>query len=263
MSFSLKNHIALITGASSGIGEQTAYQFAETGARLILTGRNSDRLQAVARKSLEKGAPDVLPLILDVSDRKAVADRLGTLPDNWKAVDILVNNAGVALGKDPVYRYDADEIERMVDTNIKGLLYVTLAILPGMVERNRGHVVNMGSTAGHDVYPGGSIYNATKFAVNALNQGMKMDLTGTAIRVSSIDPGMVNTHFSTTRFRGDKKKADDVYADMTPLVAEDIADAILWVVTRPSHVNINQIIMMPTDQSSNSLVSRGGKRLFS
>lgn len=263
MSFSLKNRLALITGASSGIGEQTALRFAEAGARLILTGRHAERLDWVARQAREKGAPEVLTLILDVSDREAVAGQLGNLPDQWKAVDILVNNAGVALGKDPIFRYDADDIEQMVDTNIKGLLFVTLAILPGMVERNRGHVVNMGSTAGHDVYPGGSVYNATKFAVNALNQGMKMDLTGTAIRVSSIDPGMVNTHFSTTRFKGDKKKADEVYADMTPLVAGDIADAILWVVTRPPHVNINQIIMMPTDQSSNSLVSRGGKRLFS
>lgn len=256
MSFSLKGKIACITGASSGIGKATAQIFAEAGASLILTARRKTLLDEVAEEIRKKTGVRILTIELDVRDQNKVERAFSSLPAEWKSIDILVNNAGLAMGKEKIQDYDLDEVRQMVETNILGLVYVTKAVLKGMTERKSGHIVNLGSTAGHEVYPGGSIYNATKFAVNALNQGMKMDTLGDNIRVTSVDPGMVNTDFSTIRFRGDKSKADSVYAGMTPLVAEDIADAIFWAVTRPAHVNINEIIMMPVDQSSNMLVHR-------
>ncbi|MBN8707362.1 MAG: SDR family NAD(P)-dependent oxidoreductase [Bacteroidetes bacterium] len=256
MSFSLKGKIACITGASSGIGKATAQVFAEAGANLILTARRKALLDEVAEEIRKKSGVKILTIELDVRSQEQVENAFSFLPAEWKSIDILVNNAGLAVGKDKIQDYNLDEVQTMVETNVLGLIYVTKAVLKGMTERKSGHVVNMGSTAGHEVYPGGSIYNATKFAVNALNQGMKMDTLGDNIRVTSVDPGMVNTDFSTTRFRGDKNKADSVYAGMKPLVAEDVADAILWAVTRPPHVNINEIIMMPVNQSSNLLVHR-------
>lgn len=256
MSFSLKGKIACITGASSGIGKATAQVFAEAGASLILTARRKSLLDEVAEEIRKKSGVKILTIELDVRSQEQVESAFSSLPAEWTSIDILVNNAGLAMGKDKLQDYNLDEVKQMVETNILGLVYVTKAVLKGMTERKSGHVVNLGSTAGHEVYPGGSIYNATKFAVNALNQGMKMDTLGDNIRVTSVDPGMVNTDFSTIRFRGDKSKADSVYAGMTPLVAEDIADAIFWAVTRPAHVNINEIIMMPVDQSSNMLVHR-------
>lgn len=256
MSFSLKGKIACITGASSGIGKATAQIFAEAGANLILTARRKPLLDTVAEEIRKKTGVRILTVGLDVRSQKQVESAFSSLPDEWSSIDILINNAGLAVGKDKIQDYNLEEVQTMVETNVLGLIYVTKAVLKSMTERKSGHIVNLGSTAGHEVYPGGSIYNATKFAVNALNQGMKMDTLGDNIRVTSVDPGMVNTDFSTIRFRGDKSKADSVYAGMTPLVAEDIADAILWAVTRPAHVNINEIIMMPVDQSSNLLVHR-------
>jgi len=256
MSVSLKGKIACITGASSGIGEATARVFAENGCDLILLARRKDVLDELAASMRETTGVRILTGELDVTDKKQVRNVFSGLPEEFRRIDILVNNAGLALGKDKLQEYNLEEAEQMVQTNILGLIYVTREVLKGMTERKSGHVVNLGSTAGHEVYPGGSIYNATKFAVNALNQGMKMDTLGDNIRVTSVDPGMVNTGFSTIRFRGDKAKADAVYAGMTPLVAEDIADAILWAVTRKPHVNINEIILMPVDQSSNLLVHR-------
>lgn len=256
MSISLKGKIACITGASSGIGKATAQVFSEAGASLILTARRKALLDEVAEELRKNTGVNILTIELDVRSQEQVEHAFSSLPTEWKSIDILVNNAGLAVGKDKIQDYNLAEAQTMVETNVLGLIYVTKAVLKGMTERKSGHVVNMGSTAGHEVYPGGSIYNATKFAVNALNQGMKMDTLGDNIRVTSVDPGMVNTDFSTIRFRGDKSKADSVYAGMKPLIAEDVADAILWAVTRPSHVNINEIIMMPVDQSSNMLVHR-------
>ncbi len=256
MSVSLKGKLACITGASSGIGEATARVFAENGCNLILLARRKAVLDELAASLIETTGVRILTGELDVTDKNQVRKVVSGFPEEFRQIDILVNNAGLALGKDKLQEYNLEEAEQMVQTNILGLIYVTREVLKGMTERKSGHVVNLGSTAGHEVYPGGSIYNATKFAVNALNQGMKMDTLGDNIRVTSVDPGMVNTGFSTIRFRGDKAKADAVYAGMTPLVAEDIADAILWAVTRKSHVNISEIIMMPVDQSSNLLVHR-------
>lgn len=256
MSVSLKGKLACITGASSGIGEATARVFAENGCNLILLARRKAVLDELAASLMETTGVRILTGELDVTDKNQVRKVVSGFPEEFRQIDILVNNAGLALGKDKLQEYNLEEAEQMVQTNILGLIYVTREVLKGMTERKSGHVVNLGSTAGHEVYPGGSIYNATKFAVNALNQGMKMDTLGDNIRVTSVDPGMVNTGFSTIRFRGDKAKADAVYAGMTPLVAEDIADAILWAVTRKSHVNISEIIMMPVDQSSNLLVHR-------
>jgi 3-hydroxy acid dehydrogenase / malonic semialdehyde reductase len=250
---SLKGQTALITGASSGIGAATAKQFAQLGARLILVARRQERLDEM-RSELKDA--EVHTLALDVSDHAAVEKAVQGLPAEWKDVDILVNNAGLSRGLDKLWEGKLEDWEEMIDTNVKGLLYMTRQVVPGMVARNRGHVVNLGSTAGHQVYPGGNVYCASKFAEKALSEGLKQDLLGTAVRVTSVDPGMVETEFSRVRFRGDDERAAKVYQGVTPLTPEDIADAITWAVTRPPHVNISQILLMPTDQAGSLLIHR-------
>ncbi|MDQ3521949.1 MAG: SDR family NAD(P)-dependent oxidoreductase [Gemmatimonadota bacterium] len=246
----------LITGASAGIGAACARAFAAYGARLVLAARRVDRLEQLAA-DLERDHGTRSQLIaLDVRDAGGVSSTLGSLPAQWGEIDVLVNNAGLGRGLDRVQEGDPAEWDEMIDTNVKGVLYVSRAVLPGMVKRGRGHVINLGSVAGHEVYPGGAVYCSTKHALDALTRGMRMDLLGTGVRVSTVDPGMVQTDFSVVRFRGDQERADKVYAGMTPLSPEDIADAVLWCATRPPHVNIDEIILKPLDQASATLVQR-------
>ena len=246
----------LITGASAGIGEATARAFAAAGARLVLTARRRERLEALAAELSQAHGTECHLLPLDVRDRDAVLSTLGGLPAEWAAIDVLVNNAGLARGTEKVQNGQPAEWDEVLQTNVNGLLYVTRAVTPGMVERGRGHVVNLGSVAGHEVYPGGAVYCATKHAVGAITRGLRMDLLGTGVRVSTVDPGMVETEFSVVRFKGDQERADKVYRGMTPLTAADIADTVLWVATRPPHVNIDEIIIKPTDQASAMQVHR-------
>ncbi len=252
---SLNGRIALVTGASSGIGRACASVLAAAGARVIITARREERLKEVER-DLQGTTSDVLALSLDVR-RSADVDRAITdLPESWSAIEILVNNAGLSRALDPAYTNKVADIDVMVDTNVKGLLYVTRAVVPGMVGRGRGHVVNIGSTAGHEVYPGGTVYCATKHSVRAITTGLKMDLHGTGVRVTSVDPGLVETDFSRVRFDGDRERAARVYEGMTPLTPDDVADTVLYCVTRPAHVNVADVILMPVDQSSSTMVHR-------
>ncbi len=246
----LKGQTALVTGASSGIGRACAGALARAGCRLILAARRRERLERVAAALREEHGAATLALELDVRDRAAVDAALRRLPPEWAEVDLLVNNAGLSRGLDKLPAADPVDYEEMIDTNVKGLLWVSQAILPGMVARDRGHVVNIGSIAGHQVYAGGSVYCATKHAVAAITQGLRLDLLGTRVRVSTVDPGMVETEFSLVRFHGDAPRADRVYTQFPPLSAEDVAEAVLWCVTRPWHVNVAEIILMPTDQAA-------------
>jgi NADP-dependent 3-hydroxy acid dehydrogenase YdfG len=248
----LKNKVAFITGASSGIGKSCARAFAAEGARLLMAARREERLEALAAElEVESYAFE-----LDVRDRQGVADAVAGLPSEWSAIDVLVNNAGLGLGLEKLYEGSIDDWEQMIDTNVKGLLYVTRAVVPGMVARGRGHVVNIGSTAGHETYPGGNVYCASKYAVDAITKGLRMDLVDTAVRVSTVDPGMVETDFSVVRFHGDAERAKKVYQGITPLTADDVADAVLYCVTRPPHVQINEIILTPTHQASALMIHR-------
>ncbi|HEX8830334.1 MAG TPA: SDR family oxidoreductase [Longimicrobium sp.] len=246
----------LITGASAGIGAACARAFAREGARLVLAARRTDRLQALAEELRAEHGTECHLVALDVRDARAVAETLGGLPAEWAEVDVLVNNAGLGRGLEKVQEGTTEDWDVMIDTNVKGLLYATRALTPGMVSRGRGHVVNIGSVAGHEVYPGGAVYCATKHAVGAITRGLRMDLLGTGVRVSTVDPGMVETEFSIVRFKGDEERARRVYANMDPLTPDDIADAVLWCATRPPHVNIDEIILKPTDQASATLVHR-------
>ena len=257
---SLQGKLVLITGASSGIGAATARAFAAEGARLLLCARRLDRLTAMEPELMSLGAAEVLSEELDVTRRESVERVLGetgSLEDNWRSVDVLVNNAGLSRGLGKLYEDDPQNWEEMLDTNVKGLLYVTREIVPGMVARGRGHVVSLGSTAGHQTYAGGSVYCATKAAERVISEGLKLDLMGTPVRVTTIDPGMVETEFSSVRFRGDEEKAAKVYQNITPLEPEDVADAILWAVSRPARVNIHSMLLTSIDQAnSNTLVRR-------
>jgi len=250
MGISIRDQVACITGASAGIGKATAMALAKEGTRLLLCARTTDALIETREELLRTGATDVHIFALDVRNRSAVADTFAQLPAEWQNIDILVNNAGLARGLEKFYLDDIDNWEEMIDTNVKGLLYVTRAVLPGMVQRNRGHVVNLGSVAGWQAYAGGSVYCATKAAEKILSEGIRIDLMGTAVRVTSIDPGMVETRFSEVRFGGDKERAAKVYANTTPLTPEDIADAITWAVTRPAHVNVSSVLLMSIDQAN-------------
>jgi 3-hydroxy acid dehydrogenase / malonic semialdehyde reductase len=254
--YPLKNRIVLITGASSGIGRSCARAFAGTGARLILAARRVDRLNELAVELKRKPGEDILLLALDVRNQPAVERAVNGLPVEWAAIDILVNNAGLSRGLDKIHEGKLDDWEEMIDANIKGLLYVSRAVIPGMVKRGRGHIINIGSVAGHEVYPGGNVYCATKFAVRALSKGMRIDLNGTPLRVSEIAPGMVETEFSLVRFHGDKDRAGKVYQGLTPLSPDDIADAVIYCATRPPHVNISEMLVMPTAQASTTMVFR-------
>jgi 3-hydroxy acid dehydrogenase / malonic semialdehyde reductase len=242
----------LITGATSGIGRACARAFSDLGSRVIVTGRRAERLEELAEEL--PGAAH--PLAFDVRDREQVAAALDGLPEDWQRIDVLVNNAGLALGKEPMHEGSLDEWTQMLETNVLGLLHVTDRILPKMVERGHGHVINIGSNAGREVYPGGAVYCASKAAVDRITKGMRMDALGTGIRVSEVDPGMVETEFSEVRFRGDRDAAAKVYAGLTPLSPEDIAEAIVWVATRPPHVQIADMLIYPTSQAGSGKVAR-------
>lgn len=254
--YTLKDRIVFVTGASSGIGAACAEQFAALGARLLICARRMDRLLIKAKGWEKQYGVRTYSFPLDVSVEKDVSEAIEGLPVEWREIDVLVNNAGKALGLDKSYESRLDHLDGMIDTNVKGALNVTRAVVPGMVARNRGHVIQIGSVAGRWVYPGGTVYCMTKHAVRAFNEGLKMDLHGTAVRVSSVDPGLVETEFSLVRFEGDAARADSVYADIKPLAAADVADAVVYCATRPPHVNINEISMMCVDQSSATLVNR-------
>jgi serine 3-dehydrogenase len=255
---SIKHKIALITGASSGIGKATAVLFAKNGARLILAARRNERIEKLAASLTNEYGVDAIYFALDVRNQKEVENKINSLPPNWKEIDILINNAGLSRGLDKLHEGKLGDWEEMIDTNVKGLLYVSRAVIPGMVERNRGDIVNIGSIAGHEVYPGGNVYCATKHAVDALTKGMQIDLVDTPIRVCTVDPGMVETEFSVVRFHGDKDRAGKVYQGIQPLTPDDVAEAILFCVTRPPHVNIHQLRIMPTSQASATIVHRKG-----
>lgn len=258
MSISLKNKIILVTGASSGIGEACAKIFAQNGAKIILCARREERIKKLATEIKKQHNTECLLLTLDISKRDAVADKFSTLPPAWQEVDVLINNAGLGLSLSKIQDGNIDDWEQMIDTNFKGLLYVTHAVLQDMVKRNQGHIINIGSVAGHEVYPLGNVYCATKHAVHALTRSFKIDLLGTNVRVSTVDPGMVETEFSIVRWKGDIERAKNFYAGMQPLVAEDIADAVYYCASRPPHVNILELVVMPTAQSSATQVHRKG-----
>ena len=246
--------LALVTGATSGIGRATARILAKNNYKVILCGRREDRLIALEKELKEH--TEIHTLCFDVRDKKAVFENINSLPTEFSEIDILVNNAGNAHGLDPIQNGNLDDWEAMIDINIKGLLYVSKALIPQMIERKSGHIINIGSTAGKEVYPNGNVYCATKHAVDALNKSMKMDLNPYGIRVSAIHPGMVETEFSEVRFKGDKDKAANVYKGLKPLEPEDIADIIHFVVSRPYHVNISDLVVMATAQGSATIVNR-------
>lgn len=252
----LKNKIVFITGASSGIGKAAAIKFAERGADILICARRRERLDELSKELTSRFKVKVHAFQLDVRNQKSVEQSLNALPAEWKSISVLVNNAGLSRGLDTIQEGKISDWDEMIDTNVKGLLYVSRAIIPGMIERQEGHIINLGSIAGRWVYPKGNVYNASKFAVRALNEGMKMDLLGTPIRVTTVDPGLVETEFSVVRFHGDKERASNVYKGLTPLTPDDIADAIVWAATRPAHVNINEIVLMPVDQASPTMVNR-------
>ncbi len=256
----LKGKTALITGASSGIGRATAELFAEEGASLILVARRINKIKELADDLEKKYGTKSKLLELDVRYYSKVVEKLKSLDDEWRKIDILVNNAGKAKGLNKLYEGSIDDWEDMIDTNVKGLLYFSRLIIPDMVKRNSGHIVNIGSIAGEEVYPNGNVYCGTKFAVHALSKGMVIDLNGTNVRVSNIAPGLVETEFSEVRFHGDKDKAEKVYEGYKALEAIDIADIVLFCVTRKSHVMIQNVLVTPTDQASASIVHKeGGK----
>ena len=253
---SLKDRVVFITGASSGIGAACARAFAAEGARLLLAARRVERIEAMEVDLLEAGAAAVHAFPLDVQDRGAVEQAIANLPVEWRAIDVLVNNAGLSRGLDKLWEGKTQDWEDMIDTNVKGLLWVTRAVVPGMLARGRGHVVNLGSTAQEIAYPGGNVYCGTKAAVKLINDGLRIDLLGTPVRVTSIDPGMVETEFSQVRFRGDQERAAKVYQNITPLTPEDVADAIVWAATRPAHVNVAHVLMTTVDQANSLLFNR-------
>jgi 3-hydroxy acid dehydrogenase/malonic semialdehyde reductase len=256
MAITSGGHTVLITGASSGIGRATALAFAKQGAKLLICSRRLDPLEELARDLAAAGAESVYAFALDVSDRIAVERTLSSLPNEWRDIDILVNNAGLSRGLTKVYEQDPEDWQEMIDTNVLGLLHVTRAIVPRMVERGIGHVINLGSTAGHMTYANGAVYCASKAAEMAISEGLKLDLMGTPVRVTSIDPGMVETDFSKVRFRGDEEKAAKVYANITPLDPSDVADAIVWVASRPAHVNIHSMLITSIDQGNSMVLNR-------
>lgn len=243
---------ALITGATSGIGEACARKFAEGGYRLIITGRNEQKLNQL-KDELDT---EVLTLRYDVRDRKATEASVKSIPEGWTDIDVLINNAGLALGLEPEYEGDMDDWETMIDTNIKGLLTMTRLIVPGMVERNRGHVINIGSVAGDAAYAGGNVYCATKSAVKAITDGLRIDVAHTAVRVTNLKPGLVETRFSNVRFHGDDARADNVYKGITPLTGTDIADVAFYAASAPAHVQIAEVLILATHQANGSVIHR-------
>ncbi len=253
---SLKNKIVLITGASSGIGQACALAFAKEGANLMLAARRLNRLKTIASSITKQYNSKILTIELDVRNYEKVKSTISSLQEDWKQIDVLINNAGLARGYSRLYEGEVEHWEEMIDTNIKGLLYITRQVLPSMAERENGHVINIGSTAGHDVYQNGNVYCATKFAVSALTQSIRLDVLDKNVRVSTVDPGMVRTEFSDVRFSGDKEKVEKVYEGVIPLSAEDVAEAVIFCATRPSYVNINEIIITSTAQASSTQIYR-------
>jgi len=242
--------IVMITGATSGIGLACAKRFAAEGNDLVLTGRRLDRLNDISSQLKDKYSINVQVFNFDVRNKEEVFASVSSLEDEWRNIDVLINNAGLAVGMGTIQEGEIDDWERMIDTNIKGLLYVTRAVLPGMVARKSGHVINIGSIAGREVYPNGNVYCSTKFAVDALTKAIRIDTVHSGIKVSQIAPGAVETEFSIVRFKGDKEKADSVYKGFEPLHPEDIADSVYYVTTLPPHANINDLLIMPTAQAS-------------
>ncbi len=252
----LNARIVFITGASAGIGKACAFAFAAEGAKLLLAARRVDRLHEMTAELKQAGAAGVHSFALDVRENGAVVNAIENLPDEWKPIEVLVNNAGLSRGFDKLYEGKVEDWDEMIDTNVKGLLYVTRAVVPGMVARGSGHVINLGSTAGEITYPNGAVYCASKAAERAINDGLRQDILGTPVRVTSVDPGMVETDFSLVRFRGDEERAAKVYQNITPLSPVDIADAIVWAATRPAHVNIARVLMTSIDQANSVLFNR-------
>jgi len=250
------NNTALITGATSGIGEATALLLAKNGYNIIITGRRTALLEKLKAKILSETNAEVLALCFDVRKLSEVRQAVSSLDTKWKQIDVLVNNAGLSVGLNHIDKGEIDDWERMIDTNIKGLLYISREVSPLMVERKTGHIINISSIAGKEVYESGNVYCATKHAVDALSKSMRIDLLHDNIKVTNIAPGMVETEFSIVRFKGDKERADKVYQGLTPLFAQDIAEAILFAVTRPAHVCINDMLIMPTAQAAVAHVRR-------
>lgn len=245
--------IALITGATSGIGEATALKFAEQGWNLIITGRRTERLNALAQKIRQEYQAEIITLNFDISDHASVQSALNSLPVEWRNIDLLLNNAGGAAGRSLIQDGSLEDWETMINANVKGLLYVSKEIFPWMITRKQGHIINIGSIAAKEVYSAGNVYCATKFAVDALTKAMRIDLLPHNIRVTGIHPGAVETEFSQVRFKGDTAKAKAIYEGFTPLVAKDIADIIWFVASQPAHVNISDLVVMPTAQASTNL----------
>lgn len=250
----------MITGATSGIGEACARKFAEGGYDLILTGRNVEKLKTVEEQARQRGA-DVLPLVFDVRDRKAATSAVESLQGKWAVIDVLINNAGLALGLDKEYEGNLDDWETMIDTNIKGLLTMTRLVVPRMVERNKGHVINIGSVAGDAAYAGGNVYCATKAAVKAITDGLRIDVAHTAVRVTNVKPGLVETNFSVIRFHGSQERADNVYKGIQPLTGDDIADVTFYAASAPEHVQIAEVLVLATHQANGTVIDRNPDRV--
>lgn len=248
--------IGLITGATSGIGKSTAVLFAKNGYNLIITGRRADRLEELKKEIETTYRVNVLALCFDIRQQTETEAAIKSIPESFLPLDVLVNNAGLAAGLAPIQDGQLEHWERMIDTNVKGLLYITKAVMPFMIKAGKGHIINIGSIAGKEVYPNGNVYCATKHAVDALNKGMRMDLLAHGIKVSAVNPGMVETEFSVVRFDGDEARAKKVYEGMQPLNPDDVAETVYWVATRPAHVNINDIIIMPSVQAAATQVIR-------
>lgn len=251
----MKGKLILITGATSGIGEACARKFAAMGSNLILNGRNVEKLEHLKNELTAQGV-EVLTLPFDVRDRQAMKQALESLQGQWKKIDVLINNAGLVFGLDKEHEGSLDEWDVVIDTNIKALLAMTRMVVPGMVERGRGHIINIGSIAGDAAYAGGSVYCATKAAVKALSDGLRIDLVDTPLRVTNIKPGMVETNFSMVRFHGDKQKADAVYEGLQPLTGDDIADVVYYAASAPAHVQIAEVLVMPTNQATGTICYR-------
>ncbi|HOI30406.1 MAG TPA: SDR family NAD(P)-dependent oxidoreductase [Melioribacteraceae bacterium] len=253
---SLKGKSVFITGVTSGIGKACVYAFAAEGARLVISARRKNLVDEIAADIKKKYNSELYAFQLDVSSKKNVDDAIDSLPEEFKRIDILVNNAGMGRGMNKLYEDNPDGWEEMIDTNVKGLLYVTRAVINQMVERKEGHVINIGSIAGHEPYTRGAVYCASKAAVAAITKSLRMDVMDKNIRISTVDPGLVQTGFSKVRFYGDEAKAESVYKGYTPLSPEDIADAVVFIATRPEHVNIAQMIIFPTAQASSTMVHK-------
>lgn len=255
----MKGKIVLITGSTSGIGEACAFKFAAQGANLILNGRNPEKLDDLKKRISEKYTVEILTLLFDVRDRKTAQQNIDNLPEKWQAIDVLINNAGLVLGIDKEFEGDLEEWDIVIDTNIKGLLTMTRLVVPLMLKHNKGHIINIGSIAGEAAYQGGSVYCATKAAVRSLTDGLRIDLVDTPLRVTNIKPGLVETNFSITRYHGDKSKAGAVYRGLKPLIADDIAETVYFSASAPEHIQIAEILVMPTNQATVTITHRQDK----